>query len=456
MKRIAACIIGCMVLLVSCKKEDVTNTKETVDDTRSGGATTVYDVTSKCYSYPAANLTGAALQKHLGGDAVFEATFVTAPAQFNAGLGPLFNNVSCVSCHRGDGRGNSPFSDFNDNSLLLRLSLSGVGDHGAPLPVPGFGNQLQPLANVGVQSEGSVQYSSNIITGTFADGELYTLLQPVFTISGTYTTLPAGTLVSPRATPPNFGLGLLEAIDESAILANTDEADANGDGISGKANYVWDAVNNRVALGRFGWKANQPNILQQTAAAFNGDIGITTPVFPDENTKGQPQDITAHAPEVTNDDLQKAAYYVQTLGVPARRNTTDPAVQQGKKIFSDAKCNACHIPQFTTGVLSGVPEVSNQVIFPYTDLLLHDMGGDLSDNRPDYLATGNEWRTPPLWGIGLAQTVNRQSYFLHDGRARTLMEAILWHGGEAEQSRQYVKKLSHNQREALIAFLKSL
>jgi CxxC motif-containing protein (DUF1111 family) len=257
--------------------------------------------------------------------------------------------------------------------------------------------------------------------------------------------------------PPVFGLGLLEAIPEMTILGLQDVSDANGDGISGKANRSWNVKENKMTLGRFGWKAAAPSILQQIAEAYKEDMGVTNFLFPVESTYGQSQYINYYNHTDLSDSLlYMNEFYVKTLAVPARRNVTDPEVIQGKKVFADANCIACHVPSHRTAVNVAFPPLSNQLIFPYTDLLVHDMGPGLADNRPDYLADGQEWRTPPLWGIGLTEVVNGHSNFLHDGRARSFMEAILWHGGEAENSKQYVKNLPKADRDALVKFLKSL
>ena len=256
--------------------------------------------------------------------------------------------------------------------------------------------------------------------------------------------------------PPAFGRGLLEAVDESEILALADPGDADGDGISGRPNHVFDVRAGRTVLGRFGWKANNPTLLQQMAAAYREDIGVTTPYFPRESTAGQPQaDGLADDPELSQEILDDAVFYVVTLAVPARRDLDDPVALKGEKLFADAGCAACHVPTLHTGPHE-VAALSNQVIHPYTDLLLHDMGEELADHRPDYEADGREWRTPPLWGIGLTATVNGVPAYLHDGRAATLMEAVMFHGGEAEQAREAVREMSAEERRALIAFLNSL
>ena len=426
----------------------------------SGGETTIFDASSHAFSIPAPNLSAAALEKHLDGDVEFEAVFVTAPAVVNPGLGPIYNNVSCINCHSRDGRGRPPGADEGLVSLLFRLSLpkedgSGVGM--PPTPVPGFGRQLNNRAIVNAAPEGKVKIEYTEQTLTTADGTRVHLRYPNYTLTDTYQPLPENIEVSPRVAPAVFGLGLLEAIPEEVILAYADEADVDGNGISGKPNYVWDVVNQRYSLGRFGWKANQPTLLQQVAAAYHDDMGITTSLFSIENSAGQSQ-LAEHSamPEVSDEILDVVTLYVQTLAVPARRNVDDPQVKLGEQLFAKAQCASCHVPTLRTGILAGVPSVSNQTIHPYTDLLLHDMGPELADNRPDFHASGSEWRTPPLWGIGLVKRVNGHTNFLHDGRARDLMEAILWHGGEAEVSRQIVEQMSKIERDALITFLESL
>ncbi|MBS1538260.1 MAG: c-type cytochrome [Bacteroidetes bacterium] len=426
------------------------------NDALSGGATTIFDATSKAFANPAPNLSAQSFELHQEGDVAFEAKFVTAPATINSGLGPIYNNIACVSCHASDGRGTPPNEGEELTSMLFRLSIPGFAPDGGPNPAPGFGGQLQPRAVIGSVSEGNVRITYKEIQGAFPDGEKYSLRQPTYTIINPYTALPAGLMISPRVAPPVFGLGLLEAVPESSILAIADESDANKDGISGRPNYVFDVTNKRTALGRFGLKCNMPNLRQQNAGAYNGDMGITSSVFPDENSVGQVQAIPAHAVEVDDKTLDAVVHYTRTLAVPSRRNTNDETVKRGKQLFMQANCLGCHTPTLKTGTVADIPEISNQTIHPYTDLLLHDMGDELSDGRPDYLATANEWRTSPLWGIGLTELVNGHSNFLHDGRARNFIEAILWHGGEASTSREYFKKLPQSDRKAIIAFLRSL
>ena len=343
--------------------------------------------------------------------------------------------------------------------MLFRVSLPNPeGDvTQGPVPVPGFGTQLNNRAIFGVPPEGTVTIDYTEGELTTGDGVKVHLRTPNYRIENAYQPLPDDVEISPRVAPVVFGLGLLEAIPESTILALVDEADRDGDGISGKANFVWDVQKNGLSLGRFGWKANQPTLLQQVASAYHDDIGITTSLLPRESSDGQPQyDRRGDDPELSDEILDVVTFYVQTLAVPARRDLDDPLVQHGEELFESAGCSGCHVPTLRTGTLADVPAVSNQTIHLYTDLLLHDMGPGLADNRPDFLASGSEWRTPPLWGIGLVKVVNGHTNFLHDGRARGLLEAILWHGGEAEQSRESVQQMSASDRAALLDFLESL
>ncbi len=433
----------------------------------SGGATTVLIASSQAFENPAPNLSAANTNRHLDGDVAFGDTFVTAPAQVNPGLGPVFNSNACEGCHVKNGRGRQPEGAEDMRTMLVRLSIPGTDANGGPSPAPGFGGQLQVKANFGVQPEASVQVSHQLVAGVYGDGTAYELEHPTFTLTNPYIPLPAGLMTSPRVAPQVMGLGLLEAIPEATIMGYADENDADGDGISGRPNMVWDAVNNQVALGRFGWKANQPHLLQQAAAAYRNDMGITNPIFNTDPAAGQAQDDGLQDdPEITAETLELAAFYVQTLAVPARRNIQNVTVRRGEELFHDALCAKCHIPTIQTGThftptlvqgsANEIPALSNQQIHAFTDLLLHDMGPDLADNRPDFLATGQEWRTPPLWGIGLFLVVNGHDRFLHDGRARNLEEAILWHGGEGEASREAFKAMGKADRDALVAFLRSL
>ncbi|HEY9046238.1 MAG TPA: di-heme oxidoredictase family protein [Ohtaekwangia sp.] len=448
--------VGAIISIYSCVEPDASS-ETNYSEWLSGGSQTIFDKGAGAFSTAFPNLTSARESVHEVGDVAFEQTFVSAPAPINPGLGPIFNNVSCTSCHINDGRGKPPVDGEQISSLLIRVSVPGTDVHGGPNPAPGFGGQLQQRAIFGVSPEALVKITYTEQQYSFADGQTYSLRTPTYTLENPYISLPADLMLSPRIAPPVFGLGLLEAVDETDILALADESDVNDDGISGKPNYTWNIVEGKKTLGRFGWKAANPSILQQSAGAYNEDIGITSFVFPKESSYGQVQyDGRDDEYEVSDSILYAVAFYIRTLAVPARRDADKAAVLQGKQIFTQAKCATCHVPRLRTKVDVAFPEISNQVIFPYTDMLVHDMGTGLADNRPDYDANGQEWRTAPLWGIGLTKVVNGHQNFLHDGRARTLMEAILWHGGEAEQSKEYVRTLSSSDRDALIKFLESL
>jgi CxxC motif-containing protein (DUF1111 family) len=265
-------------------------------------------------------------------------------------------------------------------------------------------------------------------------------------------------MTSVRVAPFTIGLGLLEAIPESAIVANARPYDP--DGVKGHANHVWDVKGQTTTIGRFGWKANVPSVLQQTAGAFVGDMGITSSLFPADTCSGAMSACTAApnggTPEIVDEKLDAVVFYMRTLAVPARRAVSDPKTVHGEELFRSFGCSSCHVTSFQTGAFPDLPEVENQTIHPYTDLLVHDMGPDLADGRPDYEATGSEWRTPPLWGIGLLQTVNEHELLLHDARARGMAEAILWHGGEGLAARERFRNAPAADRDALVAFLHSL
>lgn len=458
MKSTLFILTGLVLVLTfdACRKsEEVPD--EAFDERMSGGSQTVFNEGVSAFAQAFPYLSAFRSEQHEIGDAAFEATFVAAPAPFMHGLGTLYNSNSCFNCHINDGRGKPIYSNEQLASMLFRVSVPGTDAHGGPLAAPGFGGQLQDKAVFGHASEASVNVNWTENTITLAGGETISLRSPQWIFSNHYTPAPAGMLYSARVAPPVHGLGLLEQVDESTLLAFADENDRDGDGISGKPNYTYDAKSGQTMIGRFGWKAEAPTLDQQVAGAYNEDMGITSYILPIENSRNQIQfDNLADDAEVPDSVFNAVVVYVRTLAVPARRNVTDPLVKRGKELFKAAKCAGCHIPSMRTKTDVSFPEASNQRIQPYTDLLLHDMGDELADNRPTFRATGNEWRTPPLWGIGLTQVVNGHNYFLHDGRARNLLEAILWHGGEGSYSSNYVKNLAPADREALIAFLKSL
>ena len=434
---------------------------------QSGGSATLTVSNENAFARAIETMPAEDLRRFTFGNRVFNTNWVTAPASVDAfdGLGPVFNRVSCSACHVRDGRGRPPEAAAEPlESMLVRISLPGVAEHGAVKPVPHYGDQLNEKAIAGVPAEGRTVVRLIEHSGKYPDGTRYSLMSMKYELTDlAFGRLPAGTLMSARVASPVFGLGLLEAIPEVQILAHEDPHDADHDGISGRANHVWNCVTQRTSLGRFGWKANQPSLRQQDAAAANGDLGITTRVFPQENVAdGQsaaaaaPTGSIAGEPEMKDEFLARLVFYTQTLAVPAARNVDAPRVQRGASLFEKVGCDACHTPTQTTGEFADVPQLAHQTIHPYTDLLLHDMGKGLADGRPDFEASGAEWRTPPLWGIGLTSIVNRHTRFLHDGRARSLEEAVLWHGGEARAARDRFTHLPRADREALLEFLGNL
>ncbi|MGC1481950.1 MAG: di-heme oxidoredictase family protein [Chthoniobacterales bacterium] len=432
----------------------------------SGGETTVFDTTENAFGYAARNLRSEMRNSFFVGNSFFKQNWVIAPASTSArdGLGPLFNARSCSACHFKDGRGRPPREGEEMVSMLLRLSRPGDADERAGVrPDETFGDQLQQNAIPGATGEGVPVVEYEEVVGTFADGESYSLRKPDYRIErGGYGDVPEDLEISPRVAPQMIGMGLLEAIPEEVIIAQADPDDLDGDGISGRPNWVWNHEVGVTQIGRFGWKANTATVREQVAGAFLGDMGLTSPTRTHGGASLSELGVASLAyededePEVTEKIFDHVVFYSSVLAVPARRDVDDPEVLVGKKLFDRLGCVACHVPEYQTGVIEDLPEVSGQRIFPYTDLLLHDMGDGLADGRADFQADGREWRTPPLWGIGLIENVNGHTEFLHDGRARNLEEAILWHGGEAEASRDAYKKLAADERAAVIAFLESL
>lgn len=433
-------------------------------DPFSGGQTTVFDATANAFGQPARNLPLSERTDFFVGNAFFNRNWVTAPSSTvgSDGLGPVFNARSCSSCHFHDGRGRPPLEpDEPFVGLLFRLSVPGQAADGGPLADPVYGGQLNQQAILGVPAEGHGRVTYTEVPGTFADGDPYSLREPAYDfVDLAFGPLDADIRISPRTAPFIFGLGLLEALEEATVLAGADPNDDDGDGVSGRPNIVWDRRQQRAVLGRFGWKANQPSLEQQNAGAFIGDIGLTSMLFPEQNcTAAQPECLAAPSggdPEIDQQKIDSITFYTHFLAVPARRDVDDPEVRRGEQLFRQVGCAACHLPTLVTGDAPGAPALSAQRIHAYTDLLLHDMGPGLADDRPDFMAEGREWRTPPLWGVGLIETVNRHTNLLHDGRARGFTEAILWHGGEADAAREAFRTLPRAERAALLRFLGSL
>ncbi len=429
----------------------------------SGGDATVFDDSHHAFSLPVPGLTDAQKSAFAVGNSFFNLNWVAAPASTAGrdGLGPLFNARSCSACHLHDGRSRPPEPGGVMSVMLMRVSVPGTNAHGGPLSDPVYGDQIQGRALPGVPAEADVVVEYEPVRGAFADGEAFELRRPKYSLRNLgYGPVATNLQMSPRVAPAMIGLGLLEAVPAEDLAAQADPEDRDRDGISGKLNRVWNAQTQRHASGRFGWKAEQPTVRQQVAGAFNGDMGLTTSLFPQGNhTVAQTaaaRQPSGGSPEVSDLILENVTFYSRVLAVPARRNVDDEQVRQGAVLFRSAKCSVCHREELVTGDVPGLPQLSRQTIHPYTDLLLHDLGEGLTDERPVFAAEGREWRTPPLWGIGLVAKVNGHTFLLHDGRARSLAEAILWHGGEAAKSREAYRQMPRADREALLKFLESL
>lgn len=414
------------------------------------------------------------------GNGLFKKLWVTSPSSTQAsdGLGPLFNARSCQRCHLKDGRGHPPSGpDDLATSMFLRLSVPARTDAERKaladktmlrIAEPTYGGQLQDLAIPGLPAEGRMRITYEPVIVRLNDSGPVTLRRPIYSVDRLgYGPMDADVMLSPRIAPPMIGLGLLEAIHPGDILALADLDDANSDGISGKPSFVRDPHSGRLVLGRFGWKASNPTIRTQSAGAFAGDIGISNPdalaAWGDCTERQSTCRDAIHGvqfrlgrTEAPDPILDLVTFYSRNLAVPMRREVEDPQVLAGKELFYGSGCTACHRPKFVTSRDAEQKEHRFQLIWPYSDMLLHDMGDGLADNRPVGDASGREWRTAPLWGIGLTETINGHTFFLHDGRARSLLEAILWHGGEAQTARDKVAEMDANERESLIRFLESL
>lgn len=446
---------------------------------QAGAATSTKAADQNAYSHFNPNIGFADEETFKLGNALFRKLWVSSPSSTQAsdGLGPLFNARACQSCHLKDGRGHPPEGDADATSMFLRLArpaeteaeIRALADHLiVNLPDPTYGGQLQDLAVPGLAAEGKMVISYQEKPEVLGDGTKISLRHPTYSVDNLgYGPLHAKTSLSPRIAPPMIGLGLIEAIHPADILSNADPDDADGDGISGKAQLASDAATGEIGLGRFGWKAENLTVRAQSAGAFAGDIGISSPDAPRHHgdcTEAQsnclklPTGVQKRLGETEAPDpiLDLVTFYSKNLAVPARRNVGDPIVLRGKELFYGFGCASCHVPKYVTSRKAENKAHRFQLIWPYSDFLLHDMGEGLADNQPVGLAGGNDWRTPPLWGIGLTKTVSGHTFFLHDGRARNLSEAILWHGGEAQSARDAFAASNRESREALIRYLESL
>lgn len=428
---------------------------------------------AEAYAQPLPALTYKQQQVFMAGRGHFNRRWVIfGVAAGDWGLGPTFIADRCSACHVGAGRGAPPAQASEQlTAMLVRISVPGTDEHGAPKAVPNYGDQLQNRALQGqsfelsysdkpVPTEADVYVEWLESTVSLADGTIVALRKPKLRIENlNFGPLPNDVQTSLRIAQPVFGMGLLEAVSEQTLRDVA--AGQRTQGFNGRTNTVWDEINKRPALGRFGWKANQPSVRQQIAAAFLGDMGVTSSIYMAQNCPPV-QDICQHEvpgnrPELIDPDWNDLELWTLGLAVPAPRNQDDPEVKRGAKLFEQAKCSACHVASLTTSdQFERLPQLAGQTFHAYTDLLLHDMGDNLADGRPDFAAGPRDWRTPPLWGLGLSQTVTGSTAMLHDGRARDITEAILWHGGEADVSRAAFARMPNDERAALLKFLSSI
>ena len=435
---------------------------------------------NEIYLQPVAGLSADELQQFRGGEKMFRTTWLSFPLIQNNweytrppgmaawGLGPTFIANSCVACHVQGGHGKTvdkPTTPLFQQ--LLRVSLPGQNPHGGPRPHPHYGDQLQvfdviaadPKQGPRRQGEADVYVDWLPERVTLADGTAVELRKPKIVVENlAFGPLDDDVMTSLRNSRAIFGLGYLESVSEEEVLRIAAAQQAAG--INGHLNYVRDDVNGKTSLGRFGWKANQPSVRQQIAAAFLGDMGITSPLYTKQNCPEVQAHCKATPPgdraELFPNEFDDISFWAMALDVPARRNPDDAIVRRGERLFSYAHCAQCHVPQMTTSAKAAFPALAGKTFHAYTDLLLHDMGEGLADGRPDYQAGPRDWRTSPLWGIGLSKQVNGSTNLLHDGRARDVQEAILWHGGDAQPARDAFIRMEREDREALVAFVNSL
>ncbi len=475
MKYIVSFVLTLAVLL-GC--QPLTSDKESkipqfsASEFKPGGSATLKRINTRTFIHPSGNLSIDDELDFWDGFSFFRDPWIAAPAATTDrdGLGPLFNARSCKACHARGGRGKEAVEGVSKPmALLIRL---GDKQNGSRVD-KNYGGQLQPFSialshhkiTKKIKPEAEVKLSYQYIEGSYSDGETYQLRKPNYELVNlNYGALEDNTVLSPRYAPAIYGMGLLDAISESDLLSLEDINDENKDGISAKYNRVPNVITNKLALGRFGFKSLHPNLSQQIAGAFVNDIGITNPFFQKDMCTAvqksclQGSQIGGHDThlEIPGKLHKLVEYMGRHMAVQPTRSLKSKVAQQGRSVFYQLNCQSCHQPSFTTDANYPGTELADQIIWPYTDLALHDMGPDLADGKAEFLANGNEWRTAPLWGIGLQQRIQGYQAFLHDGRARTIEEAILWHGGEALAAKQAFTNIDKTQRDALIFFLKQI
>lgn len=472
-------VLGLMPQLVNSQNQafSIESNQAPSQGERTADDGTVFVTGQNSFLMPLPTLDQAEGERFVVGNSFFRRNWVQAPASTVArdGLGPHFIGRSCAACHGAGGRGNLPetIDGVREQpvALLLRLSIPGKpgkDKHGGVVPDPVYGDQISNFAVQGVVPEAEINIAYKALYGKFADNTAYTLNTPSYRLSKLgYGPVSKNLMVSPRIAPQVAGVGFLDAISEADILQNAAQQAAAVGPIKGQVNRVWDAFSKEMRIGRFGWKANVATLASQTAGAFVGDMGITSSTFPKETCTPKQKDCLAapHGakglePEVNDAIFANVVFWQSTLAPAARRNFDSLDVVKGQQLFAQAQCAACHRPSYVTDKAPfpqmSSSKVNNKQIWPYTDLLLHNMGAGLADGRPDFQANGQQWKTPPLWGIGLIQEVNGHKQLLHDGRAKGVLEAILWHDGEAKDSKNRVLRMTAAERAALVKFVESL
>ena len=468
------------VFLASCEDDeglDVVDIEVPDGYALSAGTSTNFLSSSYAYDTEADWVSGKNLVRFHNGDKLYD-NVRTSSSEYGGGLGPVYAGYSCGSCHRNAGKtkpavwtqnskGEYGSGDTGFSSMLVYVTRK----NGAFFQ--DYGRVIHDQSIYGVKAEGKLRVDWRYEKGTFPDGEEYELACPTYTITDWYadSIRPEDLFCTVRVPLRHVGMGQMMAIDRSEIESLAAKSNYPEYGISGRCNYITER--GMKQLGLSGNKAQHADLTVELG--FSSDMGCTNSRYPEEICEGQSQmtqgsmmGLAYDQLDVSTEDMEDIDLYMHCLSVPARRNVNNRTVYRGEQKFYEAKCHLCHVTTLHTQargatLLNGtqLPWLGKQTIHPYSDFLLHDMGSEimgvgLNDNYVSGLARGNEWRTTPLWGIGLQERVNGHTYFLHDGRARNLTEAILWHGGEGEASKRLFMKMSSDDRKALIRFLESL
>lgn len=455
-------------LFVSCAGEEeiILKPNQSVADPAelSAGTSTVFMSSIFAYDTPAPWVTGSLLDRFNAGDRLYDDPRTSDQGDpLQGGLGPLYVGFSCGSCHKNAGRTYSTlFSDGGSGQYGFSSQLVFISRQNGRF-FRQYGRVLHDQAIYGALPEGKLKVTYQEEEFEFPDGEKYYLQTPKYSIVEWYadSIAPEDLIIDVRVPLRHVGMGQIMALDHDELQRLAAQSNYPEYGISGRLNYI--AERNKRYLGVGGNKAQHADLTVELG--FSSDLGVTNDRFPLEVGEGQSQNIgfSHYGIQVSTRDMEDVDLYMSALGVPARRNVNNKTVKQGEENFYRAKCHLCHIPTLHTrqdavALLNGtrLPWLSGQTIHPYSDFLLHDMGPGLDSHYKSGLAEGYEWRTTPLWGAGLQETVNGHTNFLHDGRARNFIEAIMWHDGEGAVSKELFKRMSKEDRDALVMFLRTL